>query len=242
MLQDDRKLNEYGITETNTLEARKPYTGVTVENNYGNKIYWRLDTNREVKVKLASAQSSLAAASPQGEFSFTSLGGGFDGQLANPLLKDIKQPDGTVTSEKGSRPIFLYRDETTYDGNFSGGAPRAGTVSAEVVRLYLIVDDQIFEELSEHRTVEYHEIKDGDNLYLLTYRWTYNEGDVTMEKTGKQLEGVERDDTILGIKLRMQDQFGIPVSDLKLFDVYSYNRELTREKKRKPIMRRNRRN
>ena len=44
-----------------------------------------------------------------------------------------------------------------------------------------------------------------------------------MEKTGKQLEGVEREDTILGIKLRVQDQLVIPVADLKLFDAYSYN-------------------
>ena len=65
-----------------------------------------------------------------------------DGELANPLLEDIKQPDGTVTSEKGSRSIFLYGGQTTYDGNFSGGSPRAGTVSAEAARLYLILEDQ----------------------------------------------------------------------------------------------------
>ena len=75
VLEDYLKLNEYRITETDTLEARKPYIGLTVENNYGNKIYWRLDrkdTIREVKVKLASAQSSLAAVSPQVHFSFNS--------------------------------------------------------------------------------------------------------------------------------------------------------------------------
>ena len=57
-----------------------------------------------------------------------------------------------------------------------------------------------------------------------------------MQKTGKQLEGVEHEDTILGIKLRMQDQHGIPVGDLKLFDAYSYsyNREVT-DDKRKPF-------
>ena len=110
-----------------------------------------------------------------------------------------------------------------YYGNFSRGSPRAGTVNAEATRLYLIVDDQVFEELDDDKTVEYHEIKDGDNLYLLTYRWTYNEGDVTVEETGKQLEGVEREDTILGIKLRIQDQLGIPVAVLQLFDAYSYN-------------------
>ena len=113
-------------------------------------------------------------------------------------------PDGTVHWEKGETPIALSLGETTYDGNFSGGIPLAGTVSAEAIRLYLVTSDKVFEELDDDETVECHEIKDGDNLYLLTYRWTYNEGDVTVEKTGKQLEGVEREDTILGIKLRVQ--------------------------------------
>ena len=231
MLEDDRKLNEYRITETDTLEARKPYIGVTVENNYGNKIYWRLDrkdTIKEVKVKLASAQSSLAAS--QGQFSFTSQGGGLDGKLENPVPEDINFPDGTVPWVKGETPIALSLGETTYAGNFSSGGPSSGSISAEATRLYLIIEDQVFEELDDDKTVEYQKIKNGDNLYLLTYRWTYNEGDVTVEETGKQLEGVEREDTILGIKLRIQDQLGIPVAVLKLFKAYSYNHEVTERK------------
>ena len=91
-----------------------------------------------------------------------------DGELGSPLFEDVKRPDGTVTSEKGSRPIVLYLPRITNYGNFSGGSPRAETVSAEATRLYLIVDDQVFEELDDDKTVEYHEIKDGHKLYLLT--------------------------------------------------------------------------
>ena len=66
------------------------------------------------------------------------------------------------------------------------------------------------------KTVENHDIKDGDNLYLLTYRWTYYEGEITVKGTDEELQGVEREDTITGIKVKIQDQMGIPVNKIQL--------------------------
>ena len=35
-------------------------------------------------------------------------------------------------------------------------------------------------------------IKDGDNLYLLTYRWADIDGNVTVMKTGTSIWGVDK--------------------------------------------------
>ena len=90
-------------------------------------------------------------------------------------------------------------------------------VSAEGTCLYIITEDRFFKELDDDEIVENYKIKDGDNLYLLTYRWVINDGNVTLMKTGAKIWGVEPDDTCLGIKLRVQDQLGIPVSDVTLY-------------------------
>ena len=212
-----------------------------MENNYGNKIYWRLDRKdkiREVKVKLASTQSSLAA-SPENEFYFHAEGADFDGHLENPYSEDQKDFKGETIYEKGVRPLSLSQTNMTYNGANSAGCAMAGIVSAEATRLYLVTEyqandenaaenpylgksvvkpaeDRVFEELEDDKTVEYHQIKDGDELYLLTYKWTYKEAKVTVHKTDKILQGVEKEDTVTGIKVKIQDQMGIPANTLTL--------------------------
>ena len=91
-------------------------------------------------------------------------------------------------------------------------------VSLEETYLYLITEDRLFNELDDDETVENCKIKDGDNLYLLTYRWTQDEDDVLVLKTGSHIWGVEPGDTCLGIKLKVQDQTGIPPNDITLFN------------------------
>ena len=54
-------------------------------------------------------------------------------------------------------------------------------------------------------------------MYVLSYRWGFNTCTVTMTKNGKKLQGVEDEDTCLAFKLRVQDQFGFPVCNIKLF-------------------------
>ena len=90
------------------------------------------------------------------------------------------------------------------------------SVKVEQLRLYLMSEDgQSFDELDENETVDDYKIKDGDKLYLLSYMWT-QKLKVTVKKTGRQLWGLEKDDTCLGIKVKAQDQTGMPVDTIKL--------------------------
>ena len=90
-------------------------------------------------------------------------------------------------------------------------------MSVEGMRLYLISEDKGFSELDDDKITENYKIKDGDNLFVLSYRWSFNTRTVTMTKNGKKIQGVEDEDTYLAIKLRVQDQFGFPVCNIKLF-------------------------
>ena len=89
----------------------------------------------------------------------------------------------------------------------------------EGMRLYIITEDLMFDELDDDETVDNCNIKDGDKLYLLFYSWTSENRRVKVTKTSRKLHGVNRNDTCLGIKLRVQDQTGLHVSTLKLIHV-----------------------
>ena len=155
-LEDPMPLHFYGIQEASKLEVFKPYVNVTIENNKGNEIYWRLyrkDTIAEVKVKLP----------------MKSMG-------TEELDDDAK---------------------------------------VEQLRLYLVSDGQKFDELDGNKTVEDSKIKEDDILYLLSYVWT-QKLQVKVKKTGRNLRGCEGDDKCLGIKVKAQDQVGMPVSTTRL--------------------------
>ena len=91
------------------------------------------------------------------------------------------------------------------------------SVKVEQLRLYLMSEDgETFDELDENdETVGGCKIGDDDRLYLLSYMWT-QKFKVTVKKTGRQLWGLETDDTCLGVKVKVQDQTGIPVSTIRL--------------------------
>ena len=44
-LENPMPLHFYGVKDGTKLDLLKPYVGVTIENNFGNKIYWRLRRN-----------------------------------------------------------------------------------------------------------------------------------------------------------------------------------------------------
>ena len=91
--------------------------------------------------------------------------------------------------------------------------------------MYLITEDGNFNELDDDKTVEKHGITDDNKFYLLSYRWS-NKCDITMMKTGRKLHSVEEQDTCLGIKVKVQDQVGLPVGTLQVFiGIASYNRD-----------------
>ena len=155
-LEDPMPLHFYGIQDGSKLNVIKPYIRVTVLNNHGKLIYWRLnrkDIIKEVKVKLAASLNN---------------------------------------------------------------------VTTEQMHLYLVSDGQDFNELhDDDETVERCKIQDGDKLYLLIYRWT-KKMNVTLKMAGMKLWGLEKDDTALGIKLKAQDQTGMPVSSMKLVGLFQY--------------------
>ena len=70
--------------------------------------------------------------------------------------------------------------------------------------------------LTTIKTVEQHGIPDDSKLYLLFYSWS-NKCNVTVMKTGGKLHGIEEQDTCLGIKLKVQDQVGLPVGTFQVF-------------------------
>ena len=211
-LDDSMPLHFYGITNNTRLDALKPDVGVTIENNHGAKLYWRLyrkDTIREVKDKLATVQTISA------EVSFAT-------QSKKISLKQI----GPNISAGISRIISDQSNAEEIRGCQDGGR-----MSAEAMRLYLVTEDENssegrnFWELHDDETVDTYNIKDDDILYLLSYRWNF-QSNVTVSKTGRILQGTEPDDTCLGIKLRAQDQLGIPVQDLRVLDVSSGRSEI----------------
>ena len=99
-------------------------------------------------------------------------------------------------------------------------------MSVEGMRLYLIIEDKKFKELDDEEITDNYNIDDDDNLFVLSYRWGFTSDLVIITKNGKKIQGIEVGDTGLAIKLRVQDQFGIPVSDLKLFQLKNNSYEV----------------
>ena len=144
----------------------------------------------ERKDTIKEVKSELAAAQP-----------------SSPMRFHFYQP-------KSYQPNITIRAHVSYCNEIRGY--QAAGMIPKSMRLYFEVDGK-FDELDDHKTVENCKIKDGDHLFLLTYTWTLNEGDVKVMKTGRKLHGAELEDTCLGIKQRAQDQVGVPVKDIRLF-------------------------
>ena len=87
--------------------------------------------------------------------------------------------------------------------------------SVDDMRLYSVSSDGKYIELDDDRTVK-DCIRDGAKLYLLSYRWVKTDVKVTT-KSGGRLHGVEREDTCLAVKVRAQDQIGVPVKEIKVY-------------------------
>ena len=132
-------------------------------------------------------------------------------------IREAKTKLTTVKSSDASleRTFSFSQNGTKFSGHISGVHPDDDGMSIDGMRLYLVAGGK-FRELDDGETVQNCKIKDNDKLYLLIYRWT-EECSVEVMKTGSKLCGVEETDTCLGIKVKFQDQLGIPVGTLKLF-------------------------
>ena len=188
-LEDPMPLHFCGIKDGSKVDVLKPYANVKIQNNKGAAIYWRLDrkdTINEVKVKLATAQSNI----PMRFYLYSSYPYNYD----------------EITSASASGPAF----------NEIRGLQEC-SMSVAGMRLYNMKDDgNKLEELLDDETVDNYKIKDGDKLYLFSYKWLHSEVDVTVLKTNTKIQGVELDETCLGIKVKVQDQTGLPANTLHL--------------------------
>ena len=64
-LEDPMPLHFYRIKNGSKLDVVKPYVGVMVENNKGDKTYWRLnrkDAIRDVKARMATSSNKTGTA------------------------------------------------------------------------------------------------------------------------------------------------------------------------------------
>ena len=135
----------------------------------------------------------------------------------------------TLENTKGTEIYWrLNRKDTIRDikiklptmSNRPGEYPDS-TAKEEQVRLFLVKDGQNFYELDDDKTVDGCKIKEDDTLYLLSYKWT-KKVKVTVMKTGRDVRGCERDDTCFVIKVKAQDQTGMPVNTIKLARLVEY--------------------
>ena len=163
-LEDPMPLHFYGIKDGSRLDIIKSYVDVRVENNKGDKIFWRLkrkDTIGDVKIKLATSSKITGRST------------------------EYQNPDDSVKVEQ--------------------------------LRLYSVSKDNNFDELDEDdETVDNCNIKNNDRLYLMSYKWAQHNLKVTVKKTGRELWAVEQDDTCFLIKVKAQDQTGMPVSTIRI--------------------------
>ena len=120
-----------------------------------------------------------------------------------------------IHKSDGRQGLVKTKADKTVFEEISGSLE--GAVSVEGMRLYIVTEEGSFDELDDDdETVEQCKIKDGDKLHLLLYRWVDQECNVTLRKAKSKVKGVELENTCLSIKLRPQDQLGVPVSSLRV--------------------------
>ena len=206
-LEDPMPLHFYGITNGTALAILKPYVTVSIEDNHGDVICKRLnrkDTIRDVKVKLSSSTRS-----------------------PSPIPIDDPADGGPA----GPPPGFPGRRGHHHHWHARGMRMRqliqhaqplvvARHPSVDDMRLYVVkvtTHGAENEELADEMTVKDHKLTDNDRFYLLSYQWV-NPATVTVTapaQGGAGVRGVEPDDTVLSVKVRIQDQLGIPVRQVR---------------------------
>ena len=186
-LEDTIPLHYYGIKDGSKLDIVKPFVSVTIKNDRGATLYLRIGRKDTIK----EVKTELVAVQSLSPMEFYFYG---------PV---IGQP--SVSGRSNASRAHKIK-----------GSSHAGCTIPNSMRLYLVTEEGDFDELDDEKTVEDYKIKDDDNLFLLTSSWTFDKCDVTVVKTGRKIQGVDPEDTCLGIKVRVQEQLGIPVKDLKV--------------------------
>ena len=227
-MEDDRKLCEYSLPEGATISALfEPDVDINIE----------FSTNHQSQKLTVSNATSVMALKVQ-IFGVMRCGAGpekLEIRLGDMTLEDLMPlhffgiTDGSqlqvvkpyvrvrVENNHGNLICWRLDRKDTIKEVKAELATSLGNVSTKQMHLYIVSDGKNFEEIDDDdETVEHFKIQDGDKLYLLTYRWVRNEYDVTVKKTGLKLSGLEKDDSCLAVKVKAQDQMGMPVNTMKV--------------------------
>ena len=227
-MEDNRKLCEYSLQQGTTISALfEPDMDIDLEVSLGNQMQKLTVSNATTVMALKVQICGIMRCGRSPKRLEIRLG---DIALEDPMplhfyaIKDgfrldAIKPNIRVTVENNHGNLICWHlDQKDAIKEVKAELARSlNKVSTKQMHLFIITDGQNFDELDDDdETVERCKIQDGDKLYLLTYRWMYKEYDVTVMKTGMKLSGVEKEDTCLGIKVKAQDQTGMPVSTIKL--------------------------
>ena len=239
-MEDDRKLCEYSLPEGATISALfEPDVDINIEVNTRHQTQKLTVSNATSVMALKAQICGVMRCGVEPEKLEIRLGDitledsmplHFYGVKEGSQLEAMKHHvNVTLENTKGTEIYWrLNRKDTIRDikiklptmSNRPGEYPDS-TAKEEQVRLFLVKDGQNFYELDDDKTVDGSKIKEDDTLYLLSYKWT-KKMKVTVMKTGRDVRGCELDDTCLVIKVKAQDQTGMPVSTIKLTRLVEY--------------------
>ena len=239
-MEDDRKLCEYSLPEGATISALfEPDVDINIEVNSRHQTQKLTVSNATSvmalkvqicgvmkcgvapeKLKIRLEDVTLVDPMP---LHFYRIKDGFKLEAVNPYVNVI------LENTKGNEMYWrLNRKDTIRDVKIK--IPTRSTGSEEILndstkveqlRLFLVTDGQKFDELDDDKTVESYKIQEDERLYLLNYKWT-QKLKVILKMAGRRLWGLEKDDTCLGVKVKAQDQTGMPVSAIKLVRLVEY--------------------
>ena len=192
IMEDPMPLHFYAIKNASKINVIKPWICVTVLHSKMGSIFSQMNRNDTIRI-LKARLLAIPNFSP----------------ITFQLLTD--QPINPLSNQRCFRPA------SNHEFTHVKGTPDPFATFGS--RLYLVSEGKYYVDLDDNETVETLRINDGDELYLLTTRWTKKEVDVREYGTGRKIRGVEPEHTGLDIRLRAQDQTGLPVSDLLVFSV-----------------------
>ena len=237
VLEDDRKLSEYSLPEGVTISALlQPDVIINIEVSTGVQMQHLTVSNATSIMALKVQICGVMRCGVAPERLELRLGDAILEDDAMPLhFYGITNGTSVTVLKPYVRVTFvdnygqeLYsrieRKDTIREVKrslFAAGSSALSGVREEDVILYLKREDGEYIELEEDETVVKSKIKDDDKILLLSYRWSRKcNVTVTTEKT--QLMGVDEKDTCLGIKLKVQDQMNLPVSQLRAYAVKNH--------------------
>ena len=236
-MEDDRKLCEYSLPEGTTISALfEPDVDINIEVSTRHQTQKLTVSNATSVMALEVQICKVFKCSISPEKLELRLG---DVALEDPMplhfygivdgsRLDVVKPYVRVTMENNHGDLICWhldRKDTIKEVKVKLVASLK-KVSTKQMHLYLVSDGQNFDELDDDdETVENYEIKNGDRLYLPIYKWLLCSYDVKMMKTWMKVSGLEKDDTCLVIRLKAQDQTGMPFSTIRLVRLVEYGRE-----------------